>query len=458
MKYIFIFIIFITNIYAFATNLSNNSNLVALNYLNINPSFIKDKETNQLFYIYSKRRKKYFLNILKNGYSYIPLIKKEINKAKIPSNIIFVAMAESYFSSDAKSNKKAIGLWQFMPATAKRFGLKIDTYVDERRDPIKSTIAAVKYLSYLKKRTKKWYLAIMAYNCGEARVIEAITRAKLDLYCKMHKCKNEKIKKLRAFIKEYQKDKRKFSKLYYAFKEANKLYPKELKLENLLRVQKGLKRQYLPKETRRYIRKIVAMNFLLNSDNFVKYNNHYLLNRGSMSNLVKVNVPAGTSLVYIAKFLNINYSTLRKNNMHLKYGFTPPNEESYIYIPYNKLALFRMEFNNKKIAKKIVYKVKKGDSLHKIARTFKINYKVIKDFNHLKSNMLRINQTLIIPVRHSVKIAKIITYRVKKGDSLNKIAKKYHTKIAKIKKLNNLKDSIIYQNQKLSIPTYVTMR
>jgi membrane-bound lytic murein transglycosylase D len=299
----------------------------------------------------------------------------------------------------------------------------------------------------------------MSYNCGEARVIEAVTRAKLDLYCKNHKCrKNKEIKKLRTLIKEYQKNHKKFSKLYLAFKKVNKLYPKDLKLESLLRVQKGLKRQYLPKETRRYIRKIIAMNFLLNSDNFVQYNNHYLLNRGSMSNLIKVNVPAGTSLGYISKFLNIDYSKLRKNNLHLKYAFTPPNEDSYIYIPYNKLALFRMKFNNRKIAKKIIYKVKKGDSLRKIAKTFKINYKVIKDFNHLKTSFLRINQRLVIPIRHNVKIPKIITYKVKKGDSLNKIARRYHTKIVKIRKLNNLKNSIIHPNQKLSIPTYITMR
>jgi membrane-bound lytic murein transglycosylase D len=460
MKYILIFILFITNIYAFVTtNITKNPNLIALNYLDINPSFIKDKNTNHLFNIYSKRKKRYFLNILKNASSYIPLIKKEINKAQIPSNIIFVAMAESYFSSTAKSNKKAIGLWQFMPDTAKRFGLKINTYIDERRDPIKSTIAAIKYLSLLKKQTGKWYLAIMAYNCGEARVVEAVTRAKLDLYCKSHKCKKSKqIKKLRTLIKEYQKDHRKFSKLYYAFKKSNKLYPKNLKLENLLRVQKGLKRQYLPKETRKYIRKIIAMNFLLNSDNFVKYNNHYLLNRGSVSNLIKVNVPAGTSLGYISKFLNIDYSILRKTNLHLKYGFTPPNEDSYIYIPYNKLALFRMQFNNKNIAKKIIYKVKTGDSLNKIAKNFKINYKIIKDFNHLKTSLLRVNQTLVIPIRHNIKIPKIITYRVKKGDSLNKIARIYHTKIKKIQKLNNLTNYIIHPNQKLSIPTYITMR
>jgi len=456
MKLIFIFIFFISNIYAFLTTDVSNPDIKVLNSLNINPSFIEDKKTTKLFNLYLKRKKRYFLNMLENGFSYIPLIKKEIDKAHIPSNLIFVAMAESHFETDAKSNKKAVGLWQFMPETARRFGLKIDEYIDERRDPVKSTTAAIKYLSFLKNQTGKWYLAIMSYNCGEARIIEAITRAKLDLYCKNYK-EDKRIKKLRRDIKEYQHNHKKFSKLYYAFKQANKLYQKDVKLEYLLRVQKKQKRQYLPKETRDYIRKIIAMNFLLNSDKFLEYQNHYLLNSGTMSNIIKVNVPAGTSLGYVAKLLNINYETLRKNNSHLKYGFTPPNESSYIYIPYNKLAMFRMVFNNKKISKKIVYKVRKGDSLNKIAHEFGLNYKIIKDFNHLKTSFLRINQKLVIPIKHNLKIPKVITYRVKKGDSLNKIARIYHTKISKIAKLNHLKNYIIRRNQKLLIPTYITM-
>jgi len=457
MKYIFVFIIFISNIYAFLTTDTSNPNLKVLSSLNINSSFIEDKKTNEIFNSYLKSRKKYFLNVLENGFSYIPLIKKEINKANIPSNLIFVAMAESHFSTRAYSNKKATGLWQFMPTTARVFGLKIDNYIDERRDPVKSTIAAIKYLSNLKKHTGKWYLAIMSYNCGEARVMEAITRARLDLYCKNHHKETKKIKKLRSYIKIYQK-KHSFSKLSYAFKKAKDLYQKDVKLEDLLKVQKGLRRQYLPKETRRYIRKIVAMNFLLNSDKFLQYQNYHLLNSGTVSNIVKVKVPAGTSISNIARLLHLDYNSLRKNNLHLKYGFTPINESSYIYIPYNKLALFRMTFNAKTISKKLVYKVKRGDSLNKIAREFKINYKVIKDFNHLKTSFLRINQKLVIPIKHNLKIPKIISYKVRKGDSLNKIARLYHTHIEKIKKLNKLKNSMIYQNQKLSIPTYITMR
>jgi membrane-bound lytic murein transglycosylase D len=404
MRIIIISILLVTtNLYAFLTTDTSDAKLNVLNSLNINPSFIKDKETNNIFNIYLKERKKYFLNVLENGYTYIPLIRKEIQKANIPSSLIFVAMAESYFSTQAKSHKKAIGLWQFMPSTAKKFGLKINKYVDERRDPIKSTISAIKYLSFLKKRTGKWYLAIMAYNCGEARIIEAITRAKLDKYCIYNKCKNNKhVKNIRKYIKKYQKyGVKKFYFLNKAFIETNKLYPKQLKLEDLLRVQKGLKRQYLPKETRIYIRKIIAMNLVLTSNQFVKYQNNYLLNSGTLSNLVKIDVPSGTSLKYISQLLNINYNLLRKNNLHLKYGFTPPNKNSYIYIPYDKIAKFKLTFNKYIITKKIIYFVKKGDSLNKISKKFGINYKIIKKINHLKTSQLKIKQKLIIPIHNN---------------------------------------------------------
>ena len=144
---------------------------------------------------------------MQNGYDYLPLIKEAIISSNVPKELVSVAMAESYLTTSAKSHKKATGLWQFMPFTAKKYKLKIDEYVDERKDPVKSTKAAVEYLKYLHKFFGKWYLAIMAYNAGEARIVEAVVRAKVDKLCKMTKnCKKKQN------YKKIQKNYKKLSK------------------------------------------------------------------------------------------------------------------------------------------------------------------------------------------------------------------------------------------------------
>ncbi|NPA87928.1 MAG: lytic transglycosylase domain-containing protein, partial [Epsilonproteobacteria bacterium] len=247
----------------------NDSNINVLEALNIEDSFLLNPTLQKQYKEYAYRKKRYFLNILENGYDILPIIRKSIQKSNIPPELIAVAMAESYFMLDAKSHKRARGLWQFMPKTAKRFGLRIDSYVDERLDPIKSTQAAIDYLKYLHDYFGKWYLAIMAYNAGEARVVEAVVRAKVDKLCKIEgkSCKNDPdIKKYRKIIREYQqKGSRAYLPLYKLYKKLSHIH---ITLDDLLRYQPGLKRQYLPKETRKYIIKILAMSFLFNNDEF----------------------------------------------------------------------------------------------------------------------------------------------------------------------------------------------
>ena len=436
-------IIILITIFLYA-DIYNNKNISVLNALDIDDSFIRNSRLQYFYKSYLLKRREYYLNVLENGYKYLPLIRDEILKSNVPNELLSVAIAESYLNSFVKSYKKAIGLWQFMPATAKRFGLKIDGYVDERKDPIKSTKAAIKYLEYLHNFFGKWYLAILAYNAGEARVVEAVVRAKVDKLCEKlgKKCKKDKkIKQYRQIIKNYQKRGRyAFNDLYALYKKLNYI---DIKLNDLLIVQKGLKRQYLPKETRDYILKVIAMSFLFNSDDFINYTNTYLLNSGILSELKRVYVPRGTSLYYVSDVLGIDYKKLRKDNMHLNYTFTPPYKY-YIYIPYSKLALFKSKFKPKSFF--IVYKVKKGDTLIKIAKKFGTKVSIIKGFNKI-GKYLQISQKLIIPLHY-----KYIKYRVKKGDSLIKIAKKFGVKLEKIKKINNLDSNLLRVGQTLKIP------
>lgn len=402
-----VFLIFSLHANTLKPDAFSNKSLAILNSFDIDTAFLNDQALIELYKHYLKNRKTFFLNVLENGYSYIPLIREKINRADVPKDLIFVAMAESYFMIDAESHKKAVGLWQFMPYTAKKYDLDIDDYIDERNDPVKSTIAAIDYLSDLYSKLNKWYLAIMAYNCGEARLYEAFARAGLDNYCEevgYKQCRKEKrIKEYRNVIKAYQKGRAKFSKLYKTYREVMKF--SEVSFFDLMKVQNRLERQYLPKETRNYIRKIVAMSFLLNSDDFIHHTNSYLLNRGSASSLAKVNVPGSTSIEYLADLLGVSVNLLRSFNKHLNYNFTPPSRECEVYIPYQKLALFKENFSPKKAKKSnIIYRVKSGDSLYKIAKKFKISYKVIKEVNKLKSSIIRPKQKLLIPLYKHTKL------------------------------------------------------
>ena len=369
-----------------------------LRSLDVDPSFITNKHFLSIKKEFEKYKKRHFFNTKSDSFIYIPTIKRLISEAKIPQVFLFMAMAESNFSLHAKSHKKAVGIWQFMPATAKKYGLRIDEYVDERKDPVKSTKAAIKYLKYLHKRFGRWYLAALAYNSGEGRVIKAIKKAK-------------------------SKD---------------------------LKVLIDPKKKYLPKESRRYIRKIIALALISSDSNYyLKSDFDYILNRGSAYSLAIVKARGGDVLDEIAKDIKIKSSILKELNAHLRYGFVPPYAKNYdIYLPYIKLADFKENYKPSNIKKAfIIYKVKRGDSLAKIAKKYEISYKMIKDFNKLKSNILRVDQTLIIPIPKKSKIV----YKVKRGDTLLSISKRYGITVAKLKKLNDKKSHLIRVGEKLVI-------
>jgi len=170
------------NVYSslYDESLSRKNDVEILKSLDISESFLNDKEFQELKNNFRLYRSTIFIQILSDAYIYFPLIKKMLIKNNLPPSLVYMAMAESSFKNRAYSKARAVGIWQFMPRTAKNFGLNINLYVDERRDPIKATKAAIKYLKYLHGIFGKWYLSILAYNCGEGRVLRAIKRAKSD--------------------------------------------------------------------------------------------------------------------------------------------------------------------------------------------------------------------------------------------------------------------------------------
>nr|WP_104760597.1 lytic transglycosylase domain-containing protein [Helicobacter cetorum] len=300
-----------------------------------------------------------------SNYQFIPIIKSMLREANVPQEFLFLAMAESRFSTRAYSKKKAVGIWQFMPETARELRLKVNHYIDERRDPIKSTQAAIVYLKRLYKQTGQWYLVAMAYNYGLRNVQNAIRKSGSS--------------DIKVLLDENKK--------------------------------------YLPKETRDYIRSILSLALRFNSLDNLK-NKEYLLNRGARVSLVGVQLKRYTSLEKVAHNLQLSLKTLKSYNHQFRYNILPSKAPTYtVYIPYEKLALFRQRQFNQNFRKKtppiqrqanqsyrhsknlfLTHVVLPKETLFSIAKRYKVSISSIQLANNLKNFHITIHQRLLIPL------------------------------------------------------------
>ncbi len=219
-----------------------------------------------------KRGRGFFERYSARAGRYAPLLGKILEDHGLPRDLIFLAMAESGFQNHAKSWARAVGPWQFMPYTGKRYGLKIDWYRDERRDPIKATIAAAKYLKKLYKDFGAWELAAAAYNAGEGKMSRAIRR---------------------------------------------------YRTENFWKITKG---RYLKSETKNYVPKIMALAIIgknLKSFGFEEINFHEPLD------FEEIDLGPMTDLYKVSEALDVPFEEIQRLNPEVLRWFTPPNIEAY---------------------------------------------------------------------------------------------------------------------------------
>lgn len=325
-----------------------------LRNLDIEPSFLSD-----LVFIESKESiKSVHSSVLTRSVEefkeFIPMIRDIIKEEELPDEFLYLAMVESGLKTHAASNVKAVGVWQFMEPTAKSLGLRVDVYVDERRDPFKSSVAAAKYLKSLKNEFGKWYLAILAYNCGNGKLGKAIKEAGSD--------------ELHVLLDEEQK--------------------------------------YIPQETRLFIKKILTLAFVANNQDFILASGASFANYTLARDFVEVSVPQSVGLKDLARVAGLSLADLKRYNPHFRYDFTPPNSSYYMYIPVSKSLTFKQNYNPKKLAKvdttipqTMIYVVKSGDSLYSIARKHNISIEQIRQYNKIKKNHLAIKQKLILPIK-----------------------------------------------------------
>jgi len=370
---------------------------------------------------YLKYRKRYYPALMAKAVFYFPMFEKYLDQYDIPLEMKYLAIVESALNPTAKSRVGATGLWQFMYTTGIQYNLKVSSYVDERQDPVKATIAACKYLSDLYNIFGDWDLALAAYNSGPGNVAKAIKRS--GGY--------RNYWNIRPFL---PRETAGYVPAFYAT-----MYLFEYQKEHQLIAESPQIRHFETDTIQ--IKKTISFD-------------HISETTGISSELIQFLNPS-YKLDIIPFVANKNYAVTlpRKNVFH----FLDKEEAMYTLAAEDAAKREKPLPKYFEMDKRIRYRVKSGDFLGKIANRYGVRVSDIKRWNRLKTSRLRIGQRLSIYPKKlaipkkSVQIAsnkktikytkktKFETYTVQKGDSLWTISRKFkNVSIEEIKKWNNI--------------------
>lgn len=367
-----------------------------------------NKKVKYFISYYSTVNSSFTRRSLERAQLYLPEMRRILRAYHIPEELAYMALIESGFTTHAYSRAGACGPWQFIRGTGRKYGLKINWWVDERRDPLKSTYAAARYLRDLYGYFGSWYLAAAAYNAGEGKIMRAIERHKTEDFWEMS---------------------------HY---------------------------RYLKRETKEYIPRLIAVILIAREPE--KYG---FTDVGYLPPLTfdEVEVHDATDLQVVAWAAGCKFKDLKKLNPELRYWCTPPKVKKYLVkVPSGTGNRCRQRLASLPPEQRITFrrhKIRPGESLSTIAHRYRTSIQPIKELNNLVSSRIRAGSYLVIPVRaqgagrvvfspnvyadgvrrhrmpHSV-IHRPSAYRVRRGDSLWKIAHNYHVSVENIRKWNGL--------------------
>lgn len=291
------------------------------------------------------RGRRSFQKWLNSSARYLPLMKKILKEEGLPEDLALLPLIESGFNVHARSYRRAVGLWQFVAPTARHYGLRVNRWIDERKDPEKSTRAAARYIKDLYKAFGTWPLALASYNAGKGRVHKALRHSRTSS----------------------------FWGLRYS--------------------------RYLKRETKNYVpRFMAALVIMKDPERF-----GFVIPDPMSFSYDRVSVPGGMDLRNIAEMAGIKYKTLKRLNPQLRTHLTPPDEKTYILrFPAGTGERFVKNFHHLPSRSNLVYKeyrIRRGDTVYDIARKYRVSMKAIRHVNRLNHRYTIVaGKVLFIPI------------------------------------------------------------
>jgi membrane-bound lytic murein transglycosylase D len=353
--------------------------------------------------------REFFIESYERSGRYRPYIVAALKEAGLPEELSWLPLIESGFKVKALSRSRALGLWQFIPSTGYKFGLKRDKFIDERMDPMKSTQAAINYLKELHSIFGDWTTVLAAYNCGEGKVLNVI--------------REQNVNYLDNFWDLYER---------------------------------------LPRETARYVPRFLATLQILDQPE------RFGLSLNDIHTPLQyetVSISKQVRLKDVAGSIGVAEEILSELNPELRYKICPQDEYP-LKVPLDKSDILLTHLDKIPVAPSpgpayVYHRVRPGETLSLIAKRYRVSINSIMLANNLRrSNYIVAGRLLKIPQKGSLHLASNIpmpkygrdaVHVVKKGDSLWKIAKQYGTTTKKIQQLNHLTTTDLHKGQVLTI-------
>lgn len=363
-----------------------------------------------------------FAERLSRGSRYESLIRSKLVSGGLPADMYYLALVESGFNPHAYSRAAAVGMWQFMTTTAQGMGLRVDWWVDERRDPVRSTDAAVRFLRGLNEQFGSMYLAAAAYNGGPGRVARGLTRYEDD------------------FEGTTGDD------LFFALAE----------------------KKYLRSETRDYVPQLIAAALV------AKESERYGVKVDPRPAFVYDSVRIGprVPLSAVARAGGTTVDVIQDLNPHILRGMTPPRDSAWVRLPEGRRDQFDSAFASIPAEELVGARTvvsEKNDTWTSIARKYKVSARAVSTYNpkvkaSKSSSRIATGTSILVPAAAVVAAALPVpdptierygsgtrTHVVRQGENLSVIAKRYRTTPAVIMRLNRLRKPLIFPGQELLV-------